>query len=78
MQKYIIAATSHLLDSAGDARSDLYHAIHKKAKWMAIATFNKILYVTETDSQRKKVETSREYILGHWDGIMQGLRNKDV
>ncbi len=78
MQKYIIAATSHLLDSAGDVRSELYHAIHKKAKWMAMATFEKILYATETESQRKKVESSRSYILGHWDGIMQGLRNKNV
>lgn len=76
MQKYIIAATSHLLDSAGDARSELYHAIHKRAKWLAVATFEKILYVTETESQRRKVETSMSYILGHWDGIMQGLRNK--
>ena len=76
MQKYIIAATSHLLDSAGDARSELYHAIHKKAKWMAIDTFEKILNVTESESGRRKVETSRNYILGHWDGIMQGLKNK--
>lgn len=78
MQKYIIAATSHLLDSAGDARSELYHAIHKRAKWMAVATFEKILQVTETQSQRKKVETSRSYILGHWDGIMQSFKNKDA
>lgn len=78
MQKYIIAATSHLFDSAVDARSELYHAIHKKAKWMAIGTFEKILNVTESESGRRKVETSRNYILGHWDGIMQGLRNENV
>lgn len=78
MQKYITAATAHLLDSAGDARGEIYHAIYKRAKWMAAETFDKILYVTETDSQRKKVETSMSYILGHWDGIMQSLKNKDV
>lgn len=78
MQKYMIAATSHLLDSAEDARNELYHAIHKRAKWMAEATFEKILYVTETESKRRKVETSMSYILGHWDGIMQGIRNKEV
>lgn len=76
MQKYIIAATAHLLDSAGDARSELYHAIHKKAKWMVVGTFKKILNITENENQRKKVETSRLYILGHWDGIMQGLQNE--
>ena len=78
MQKYIIAATSHLLDSAGDARAELYHAIYKRTKWMAVATFDKILQVSETESQRKKVETSSSYILGHWDGIMQGIKNKDA
>ena len=65
-----------MLNSAGDARSELYHAIQKKAKWMAIGTFEKILNVTESESGRRKVETSRNYILGHWDGIMQGLKNK--
>ena len=78
MQKYIIAATSHLLDSAGDARAELYHAIYKRTKWMVVATFDKILQVSETESQRKKVETSSSYILGHWDGIMQGIKNKDA
>lgn len=75
LQKYIIAATSHLMDSAGDARSELYHAIHKRAKWMAVGTFEKILEVTESESQRKKVESSMTYILGNWYGIMQGVRN---
>lgn len=78
MQKYILSVTSHLLDSASDARSELYHAIHKRAKWMAVETFEKILNVTKTESQRKKVETSMSYILGHWDGIMQSLKNKDA
>lgn len=76
MQKYIIAATSHLLDSAGDARSELYHAIHRKAKWMAVSAFEKILQVTKIESQRKKVETSKSYLLGNWSGIVQGQRNK--
>lgn len=30
MHKYIIAATSHLEDSAEDARSDIYRSIHKE------------------------------------------------
>jgi len=39
-----------------------------------MATFEKILQVTEKESDRKRVEKSRKYILGHWDGIMQGLK----
>ncbi len=78
MQKYIITATSHLLDSAEDARSELYHAIHSKTKRMAQRTFEKILNVTESETQRKKVESSMNYIIGHWDGIMQGLKNQEI
>lgn len=32
MHKYIIAATSHLADSAEDARSEIYREIHKTGK----------------------------------------------
>ena len=77
MQKYIVAATSHLGDSSRDARSELYGAIYKKSRKTAKETFEKILYVTEGDNQQKKVETSRTYILGHWDGIMNGIRNNE-
>lgn len=35
MHKYIIGATSHLLDSVEDARSDIYRAIYKKKKYKA-------------------------------------------
>ncbi len=77
MQKYIIKATSHLMDSALDARSEIYRAINKRVKWMAQATFEKILNVTETESQRKKVETCMLYILGNWNGIIRGGINKD-
>ena len=34
MHKYIIAATSHLADSAEDAISEIYRAIHKTGKSM--------------------------------------------
>ena len=78
MHKYIIAATSHLKDSAEDARRELYQAIHKKVKWMAMGTFEKILNVTEGESQRKKVKGSMTYLLGHWNGIMEGQKNKEA
>ena len=78
MHKYIVAATAHLLDSVEDARNELYHAINKKAKWMAENTFEKILSVTESESKHKSVENAKNYILGNWDGIMQGVRNRNI
>lgn len=77
MHKYIMAATAHLEDLAGDVRSEIYRAIHKKKKWMAEGIFDKILTVTEKESKKKAVQISKDYILGNWSGIMQSMTNKD-
>ncbi|MCR5273122.1 MAG: ISLre2 family transposase [Lachnospiraceae bacterium] len=78
MHKYIIAATSHLEDSADDARSEIYRAIHKKKKWMAERTFDKIISITDKDTKRKAVEQAKAYILGNWSGIMTSMKSNDV
>ena len=78
MHKYIIGATSHLLDSVEDARSEIYRAIHKKQKWYAENVFERILGVTESASKRKTVEASKTYILENWTGIMEQSKNKDA
>ena len=77
MHKYIIGATSHLLDSAEDARSEIYRSIYKKKKYKAEEVFEQILSITETESKRKTVEAAKAYILGNWAGIMQGVRAKN-
>lgn len=78
MHKYIIAATTHLQDSAEDARSELYRAIHKKKKFLAEETFEKILNVTEEASKKKAVESAKTYILSNWSGIMEQVKNKEL
>ncbi|MDD6491264.1 MAG: ISLre2 family transposase [Firmicutes bacterium] len=77
MHKYIIGATSHLLDSVEDARSELYGAIYKKKKYKAEEVFEKILAETENENKRKTVEAAKAYILGNWAGIMQWVRDKN-
>jgi len=77
MHKYIIGATSHLLDSVEDARAELYRAIHKQKKWQAEEVFEKILSVTEGESKRKTVESAKSYILGNWTGIMEWIKDKN-
>lgn len=77
MHKYIIAATSHLEDSADDARSEIYRAIHKRKKWMAEGVFDKIIAVTEKETKQKAVKKAKEYILGNWSGIMTSMKTKD-
>ena len=78
MHKYIIAATSHLEDTADEARNEIYRAIHKKKKWMAEGVFDKIISITEKDTKRKAVEKAKEYILGNWTGIMISMKSKDT
>ena len=77
MHKYIIGATSHLLDSVEDARSEIYRAIYKQKKYRAEEVFEKILAVTESEAKRKTVEAAKAYILGNWAGIMQWVRDKN-
>ena len=77
MHKYIISATSHLKDSAQDARSEIYKAINGKRKWAAEEAFNKILNVTDSETKAKAVESAKNYILGNWTGIMESMKAKD-
>lgn len=77
MHKYIIAATSHLKDSAQDARNEIYKAINGKQKWAAEKEFDKILGITESETKAKAVEVAKNYILGNWAGIMESVRAKD-
>ena len=77
MHKYIIAATSHLFDSKEDAKSALYRAIHHKKKYEVREAFKRILAVTDSESKQKAVQTSMDYILNNWAGIMASLKNKE-
>ena len=77
MHKYIIAATSHLEDSAEDARREIYRAIHKKKKWVAEGVFDRIIGITEKETKRKAVEQAKAYILGNWSGIMLSMKSQD-
>lgn len=76
MHKYIIAATSHLGDSAQDARSEIWRAINGKRKKEAAQVFERIIGITDTESKQRAVRASRDYILGHWRAIMNGVHNR--
>lgn len=77
MHKYIITATSHLGDSAEDARSEIYRAIHKTGKKACEEAFDRIMRITDSDTKRKAVETSKGYILSNWSGIQISMKGKD-
>lgn len=77
MHKYIITATAHLEDSAEDARCEIYRAIYKKGKRFCEATFDQIIAITDSETKRKTVETSKGYILSNWSEIQIAMKGKD-
>lgn len=78
MHKYIMAAASHLEDSAADARSEIYRAIHKKKKRMAEGILDRIIRITDKGTKRKAIESAKGYILGNWSGIMIPMKSRDT
>lgn len=77
MHKYIITATSHLGDSAEEARREIYRAIHKTGKRACESVYKKILEVTDSETKKKAVETSKGYILSNWTGIQTSVKGND-
>ena len=67
MHKYILSATSHLKDSAQDARSEIYKAINGKRKWATEEAFDKILHVTESETKSKGSRIRKELYSGELD-----------
>ena len=60
MHKYIIAATSHLMDSAPEVRSEIWRAINGKRKWKAEEIFNRIIEATGSESKKKDKQKDNE------------------
>lgn len=69
MEKYINRAVTHLLDSAGDVKSEIYEALYSKDRKRTREIFEKILAVTENENKYKEVEESQRYLINNWEGI---------
>ena len=76
LHKYILAATSHLMDSKEDARIEIWQGIKRKSKKSVKSTFEHILYLTESESKQAAVEKAQTYILSNWLAIMNGIKNE--
>lgn len=66
LRKYLLKLTSHMLDSAGDARRELCASIRYGAK----ADFEKVVErldaCTENEAAKKRIADSARYILSNW------------
>lgn len=69
IKQYLIRATSHLLDSAQDAREELLKIMKTGTKKELQEVFVRIEKATESEAGRKRVRASEEYFLGNWTAI---------
>ena len=77
LSKYMIRATSHLLDSAEDARREIFETMKKGTKKDFKEMIEKILRVTEGDAAVKRVNECKEYILSNWSAVKVRLAGRE-
>ena len=63
MMKYINTSVVHLLDSAGDVKSDIWEALNGADKTKLKEIYKKILDVTESQNKYEEVEKALAYLL---------------
>lgn len=69
IQKYLLKATSHLLNSAEDARRELKEAMKSGKKNDLKEIFARIYNVTDKETRRKRIKESETYFLENWTAI---------
>ncbi len=78
LNKYMLKLTSHMLDSAEDARKELYAALRegKKAEFRRIV--EKIDGCAQNDATKKRVAESSNYILSNWEAARIRVEKRDA
>lgn len=75
LKQYITRATSHLGDSIGDAKDQIYDAISMEDKKDIKKSFDIIADLTESELKRNQVLQTKRYIVNHWEAII--IKNND-
>jgi len=76
LKKYMLRATSHMLDSAEDARKQMQDAMKNGTKPEFEEVMKRILNVTQGDAAIKRVTESKTYILSNWSAIKVRLNDR--
>jgi len=76
IQKYLMKMTNFLLDSAGDARTDLQRIIREGKKADFKEYCDKLRYYAETEGDHKRIDEGERYILSNWSGAKERLINR--
>jgi len=76
IQKYLMKMTNFLLDSAGDARTDLLKIIREGKKADLREYCDKLRHYAETAGDHKRIDEGERYILSNWSGAKERLCNR--
>ena len=78
LQKYITRLTSHMLDSANDAREELYQALRKDDKEGFISITERLKDALKNlEAGEKRINDSRDYILNNWTAARLRLKKEE-
>ncbi len=65
-RKQVASMTGHMMDSADDAKSEIYKTIRKGTKEAFGELIERLAYLTETETARERVYHAGQYILSNW------------
>ncbi len=76
LQQYLMRATSHLLESAGDTRRELNEAMRSGTKKDLKNIFAGIYSITKSETGKERVKRSERYFLENWMAIKIRLNRR--
>lgn len=77
LNKYLLRLTSHMLDSADEARKELHAAIRNGTKEDFREVVEKIDGCAQSEAIKKRVTESANYILSNWTAAKTRLEKRD-
>lgn len=77
LSKHIIKLTSHMKDSTGDAKSELYQAIRRKTKKDFMEIVERLKDTLPDAAGEKRLQESMEYILNNWKAARTRILHRD-
>lgn len=75
LEKHLVKLTSHMKDSAGDAREELRRVIRNEKKKDFEALVERLKGYLDSEVGEVRLETSRRYILSNWTAAKLRLRH---
>lgn len=76
LHKYLLKATSHMFDSAEDARAEIKDTIKNKKKQDFKEVMTRVKNSADTEACKKRIEETERYILSNWTAAKIRMNNR--